>query len=74
MPLEEEVSELNEGDGAASIDIDPEDILHDIVDLILGFFMHDINNDFFNGFDVYLAILFGIFGEDHLEFAPEGVF
>ena len=73
MPPEEEVSEFCEGDGATVVNIDPEQVFHDVVDLALSFLMEDINNDLFNSLDVDLIIGVDVFGEHVSEFPPEVV-
>ena len=70
MSFKEEVSEFSEGNGATVVDIDSEDIFHDIVNLVLRFFLEDVHHDFFNGLDVDFIIGVHILSENFTELTP----
>ena len=73
MSFEEEVAELNEGDGSAVVGVYSEHVLHDVVDLALGLLLEHIDNDLLNGFDVDLVVFVEVGGEEISEVTPEGL-
>ena len=73
MPLEEEVSKFSEGDGTTVININSEQVLHDVIYFALRFLMEDINNDLLDSLDVDLILGIDVLGKHVSEFPPEVV-
>lgn len=58
MSFEEEVSEFNKRNSSTAVNIQSEDVFHDVVDLVLTIFFEDIDDDFFNSFYLELLVAF----------------
>jgi hypothetical protein len=74
MAFEEEVTKLFKIDGAAVVHVDSEDVLNDVVNFLLGFFLEDIHNNFFHRFDGDFLLGVHVLREYLVKSAPETVF
>lgn len=71
MSFEKEVSKFNKRDSPTAVNIKPEDVFHDVVDLVLTILFEDINDDFLNSFYLELLAALEIVVTDQLKFTPK---
>ena len=71
MSFEEEVAKFCKSDRTTVVDINSEQILHDIVDFTLRLLMKNHHDDFFNVFDADFIFGINVFGKEISEFVPD---
>ena len=71
MSFEKEVPKFNERNSPAAINIKPEDVFHDVINLVLTFFFKDLDDDFFNSLDLELSFVLEIRFTDNFKLAPK---
>ena len=64
---------LSKGNGSAFVSVQSEDIFHDIVDLLLGFFTEGGSDEFFDCVDGHLSTAGGKLVVDDFELVPKWV-
>ena len=69
--VKEKGYQFSEGDGSTLIGVQPEDIFHDIVDLLLSFFTEGGSDEFFDCGDGHFSTVGGELVVDGFEVVPK---